>query len=746
MRKRFGECCVLVLMCVGLMISVVWADEFKSGDAIEVRQGTQWRSAKLISILGGRYRIEFTDGTRDWATPNTTRAPGRVPADSAGSSTTTKVDAQRDVATSIAPARVFEIGQQVEVQTVFNTWDPAQIMARRGELYLVATERFKNADNAWNWLTGYSIRKVGEDFPGLIRKYYFEVSKGGYSMRKSGILAQNKLKEFKAKHGSDLSLLIDTPENVLMAKERELQAKELLEAKREALLVKPDWFGLKEIPAPTQPQDLKPMTDLGEDFDVRSVRLSRFLCNTIHRETTISTSYRAGEYMMLTYGSVPGSIGEYVYLTNIRTGELIKSAEFHQNTQAAAISFDGTCVAALGDGKNRNDKDRIDLWDWSSTQPKHMFSFRPPLPESGYRSEDAYAAWTSNNLLLTRTREGDLYCWMIENNVPKALWLTKMGGHVTTPLLLANGTKVAVPYEKGLINIIDVASGEVDGTLDGRLDRSMPRIESICQSFDGRFLLAAGVMYVRMWDLHEGRAYRVMSNTGNVMVCNGGWILMDKKLVSGITGQSAWMYDYPIRLVKNNGLLIDSVFNRKVRNVYAWKLPHQSAINASTGLKTDILKFDRDEPIWINLDAMQVTSADKIIIKASISRALVQNGYRMSNVAVSQQLMVDTADQGQTQVKYSPAGTRDERNGTYQKKLFKLWMVKGSDKVCIGDSDYTPTGVVRLSEDEELQQAMDSYGIVKLLRINLGQIAGAFDTTAPAAGRSQLLEGRFVDQ
>ena len=163
MRKRFGECCVLVLMCVGLMISVVWADEFKSGDAIEVRQGTQWRSAKLISILGGRYRIEFTDGTRDWATPNTTRAPGRVPADSAGSSTTTKVDAQRDVATSIAPARVFEIGQQVEVQTVFNTWDPAQIMARRGELYLVATERFKNADNAWNWLTGYSIRKVGED-------------------------------------------------------------------------------------------------------------------------------------------------------------------------------------------------------------------------------------------------------------------------------------------------------------------------------------------------------------------------------------------------------------------------------------------------------------------------------------------------------------------------------------------------------------------------------------------------------
>ena len=350
MCKRFVPGVMSFCLAMCLTVSLGYAAEFKSGDAIEVKVGGNWFPAKLVSVMGGRCRIEYPDGKRAWALKDKMRAAGSKSQNNATQTSANVPDSPAESPVAIqVNQRQFTKGQVLEYQGTGRRWSKVEVLSISDELYLVAPEGSLDRDYMWKWVTAYSLRKEGEDYPGMLDDVRFEFEKGRDSIRKSRLKAVNALAKFQRKHGSDFSLLINTTENKIRVKELALQRRE---SKNEALATADITQAIEMIPRKIN-TPWQSLVDTGESFTPRSVLIRTKLTRSDEGNRWLG-SLRGDKFMLVT-GDQGRHAKKYVYLTNIRYGSLLKSFTFHPDTFPLAVSQDGNRVVARGNGNDRLD-------------------------------------------------------------------------------------------------------------------------------------------------------------------------------------------------------------------------------------------------------------------------------------------------------------------------------------------------------------------------------------------------------
>lgn len=726
-----------VFILLGLLTMLLHAADVKPGDQVEVKVGGQWVSAKLVSLAGGRGRVQFADGKRDWATPDDIRPVGSATAgDTASPDSGTTMEPES--ATKPSTKRQFQKGQTLEWQSSRLSWEKVQIMAVYGELYLVAPVNLLDRDSWWKWVTAYSLREEGEKYPGLISEHQFKYDKGQDSIRKSQLIATNELADFKRKHGTDLSLFIDNPENQMRIRELELQQRE----EKDEALAKIDLAAARQVLPHEVAGPWQSLVDQAESFNPRSVLINIKLSNESESDTWLGN--RAGDKFMMTVGGRHTHESHHVYLTNIRTGGLLKAFAFHPDTLPLAVSFDGKRVVARGNGRDKTDLQRVDLWDWTSSEPRHLLSFKLPDSNDKYRPnvEVKWADLAVDNLLLTTSSDGWLTCW--EPDSARARWICPIGSDLKTdPIITPGGRKVIVHTKDKQLFIADIATGKIEAMLDG----SGFGLDVLMLSYDGRFLLGMGNMLMRMWDLEDGKMYPTIWVGESYLapkycMLNDGMILSDGNVLNGRTGQLVWRYKASSNVHICDGLFVRYDPRKRIRVMDVWSLPHDDVTKATPRAPANALMLDPKLPVGISLDKFDTSDENRKKLYMVLAEKIREKGYTLATDTATQGLVGLTIAGEMVSVTYTESKSGAQHTVSYRNKVSTLAIVKDGQFALLIESDNAPSSWLMINDGESVQDVVDSSclnNIWKFEQANLPEIILQKDVLP--MGTSTLVRG-----
>lgn len=670
------------------------AFEPTSGDAVEVREGDIWSPAEFLKKEGRRHQIRYDDGTEEWVTADRLRAVG-----GAGSSASEPV---RD------KPRRFRQGQEVELKK-FSRWVAAEIKRASPPLYLVATkEGIGEKEFHWEWVDADRLREEGEDHQGPDTRSQFGHRVGNDSIKDS-------LREAKKAYADD-------------------QLKESQAARDEN--GKRDPFGAPPFAHPVTEADRSTMqtmrvtpggwervlVDPADESATRDVAIKLRAGTNAPSEKPVALSISGVFGLVVIEEDSPRTAKKlYAEKVDLAKGRSLGVVEFDAASRPIAISGDGQRVAAVANGFHGGSMQRLDVWDWSGRQPRHVVSFVPFDAGQGTWADVNEAVFATPDTLIVKSRGGEVSAW--DATTGRGLWEAQGLGRGSMAWALSPGGEFVAVVAQDHVVLLDAQTGDARASLPG----AGFAVRSLGFSPDGQTLAAAGTERIKGWDLKNREAWPSIGlrpgSRGEVAVFDaktavaGGWVY------DLTTGQPLWGLEFKSTPRETNSLQAGHLVtvdknNRQRRGsgpaftLNNWSLPGaaQQPIAQARRDGSPAMLLSRGDRVTIDLSKLDATAQEREAIRAALVAQLEVRGVEVAEGQPIRLVGVTTSE-SQQQVYESTTGSafnREQTQVNVETKTTRLAVEADGQPAWAWVTVTSPSTFVRIEEGQSMQQAVNA--------------------------------------
>ncbi|MBB6429408.1 PQQ-binding-like beta-propeller repeat protein [Algisphaera agarilytica] len=614
-----------VWWCSGLAIALsaaafsVHAFEPSPGDAVEVREGDIWSPAEFIKKEGRRLQIRYDDGTEEWITADRLRAVGGV---SDGPAATPEREKPRR----------FRTGQEVELKR-HSRWVEAEVKRASPPLYLIATKQGIGVTQFhWEWVDAPRLRTPGEDHEGPDVFSQFGHSVHNDSIRDS----LRKAKEAFADH-----------------EKKESQTTRDDSGKRDPFAPPPfahpvseaDRLGM-EITTVSPGRWGEVLVDPADETIQRPRTLSLKSGENRFFEKPVVMQMSGTHALVVIEDTPPGKATTiYAEKVDIARGRVTGAVEFDAAALPRALSPGGERLASVANGFHIGSKNRLDVWDWSARQPKHLVSFAPFDDRQKSQADIEQVLFVDADTVVVSNRRGVVSAW--DATTGRGLWEVSGLDQGSDVLALTPGGEWLAALADGRAVLLDVRTGEVGATLPG----ADFRVRSLSFSPDGQTLVAGGRNLVKGWDLLNRVSWPsiglrpgesgppVAADSG--LVFAGGWVY-DLK-----TGQPIWGYDMDqdgvsrVKFAAHAGSLVRIGKSTELKRdagpafvLTAWPLPGRAAKGidqARAGMDSPTMLLQPGDRVSVDVSKVEASGAEREAIKNALVDQLEGRGVLVAD-------------------------------------------------------------------------------------------------------------------
>ena len=299
-----------------------------------------------------------------------------------------------------------------------------------------------------------------------------------------------------------------------------------------------------------------------------------------------------------------------VQQVDVAAGKVAATYDLPGEIVLVDVSPDGKRVLLRSNGLGLGTRGRIDVFDISDAQPKHVVSFEPYKGETNNNNDVGLARFVDNDHLLTSNGQGRAALWQVP--AAKAVWVIdagSSGGYTLRP----DRAVIALAAESAL-HLLDARSGASLGQVAAEERVSSPRFNK-----DGtRLAASAGTNRLQIWDLqtpkliHDVPLQRDVT-TGALRWLDDGLLLLgNRDVLDPGKGVVVWQYLQPggsgslLQVAGRFGLLSESSAGRggdAHRTLSFFALPHPPVRERATALPAnDVLVVRPGAKISLDFD------------------------------------------------------------------------------------------------------------------------------------------------
>jgi WD40 repeat protein len=547
-----------------------------------------------------------------------------------------------------APAKtpVWTRGQKIEVKdSAF--WKAAAVVNRRGDWYLIEYEGW----NGWReWVEPWRIRKIGSK----------EDIEGWHS---NGRVRNNE--------GPPR----DKPGQAPVKGERK------------------DPFASKPYDKPITKANLDKVNNLtsigGADklafFDGLPANLKLadrgYVLKGKTEGANLSGVLMAGTRTVIVYTKGMGSDTSTLKIErlNLATGENEGTADFDALSNPVALSPTGNRVLGRAHGFHTGTRSRVDLFDTSTKEPKHLVSFIPYPGDNNRGNEDVqWAAFVGDDdHVLTCNGSGSLVMW--DSAKATALWrLVLLNG--TYPAISPGGKQMAIVTGDG-IAVVDALSGKTLCNVPGSRT-----VRSLTFTPDGKRLVGTTGTIVSTWDLDKGAligdiGLPVKGASGSLAAAGGNTVLvggsdlldLDKKVV-------VWRYTGAGNQgVTSHGGKCWAVVRDGDRNILTGAvLPHPTAQKTVAAMAAPNLLVKPGDTVSLEVafegtDEQRKKIADQITVQLKRNGISVADNRPVKLIARTEQGKTDTRTYQRTTFGVGGPPSRETETVSVTEKITRIY-------------------------------------------------------------------------
>ena len=629
---------VALLGIVGLGMSAAVAlgqVVFEVDQKIEVREGDTWSPATSTKKAGRRFQIQYDDGSDEWVTADRMRAP----AGGAAAEPATGPAPAVKPAPKAPPEKLPVTGQKAEYHDGWR-WQAGTVKQRDTELFLIEPERGSGHQMMWMWVPAESVR-----FPATEKQAPAEAMRpvrvGMDGIPKSKIEAKRQLVEHKAKATAAAKSGGEKParNDPFAPKPYDKPVSPAVRDNLEEMLASGGAATLGEFD--TMPPTLK-LTErayvLRGKGDAMGTGPSDFLV--------------AGKQGVVVYHGRNGgdTVTRQIERLDLASGQNNGVRDFDPLSNPIAISPSGNRLIGRAHGFFPGTKNRVDLWDTKTAEPKHLISFEPYIadgPASKANADVAWAALVDDEHLLTLNPAGSLILWKAATAT--AVWRMTVAGS-TIPAISPGGNQIAVMTSDGAV-VISPIDGKVLCQVDGA--RS---VSSLAFTPDGKRVVGSTGTIVCFWDFEKGEMTAdigvPIGTGGEPLAVSGSHILLggsdlldlDRKAIvwryTGASGRGG---------ATVHGTLCYAVVRDGERTVLTGAtIPHASAAKVIAAAPPTTLLVRPGTTVSLEV-AIEGTEEQRAKIAEAMTAQLQANGIK---VAANQPIkLIAKTEQGKTETR-----------------------------------------------------------------------------------------------
>ncbi|MEM9418658.1 MAG: hypothetical protein AAGA25_06315, partial [Planctomycetota bacterium] len=653
---------------------------------------------EFLKKEGRRLQIRYDDGTEEWITADRLRAVGGS-ADSA-------------VKPVKAKPRRFRTGQEVEFKK-HSRWVAAEIQRASPPLYLVATKQgIGEKQFHWEWTDAPRLRTPGEahEGPDVFSQF-------GHSVHNDSI--KDSLRKAKKAYADHLKKEAQTPRDDT--------------GKRDAFAPPPFAHPVRE--ADRSGMDSTTVFPGGWDEVLvdpvdepvtrpRTLSLNSGMNRFFEKPLVLKMS---GAYALVVIEDAPPGKAKTLYAEKIdlARGRVVGEVEFDVASLPRAISPDGKRVASVSNGFHGGSKNRLDVWDWSGREPKHVVSFVPFEGRQKFQADIEDALFVDRETLIVRSRGGAVSAW--EASTGRGLWEARgLDGYHSAWALSPGGEWLAAVVDERVM-LFDTRTGEVGATLP----EAGFAVQAISFSPDGLTLVAGGRNQVKGWDLLNRVAWPSIGlrpgDSGppvaadSKMVFAGGWAY-DLE-----TGQPIWGYEVDsegvarVKYVAHAGTLVRICkFTELERDagpafvMTAWPMPGRRSAKLieqeRAGLGEPALLLQTGDRVSVDVSGLEASRAERDAIRQDLVEQLESRGVVVSDGQPVRVIGVTTtvSEQRIYESRGSNPFEPEQTTVDAKTKTTRLAVEVEGEPAWAVASTSTPGMLVTMEQGQSVQQAVDA--------------------------------------
>lgn len=674
------------------------ADDLSPGDAVEVREGDVWSPAEFVRQEGRRLQIRYDDGTEEWITADRLRGAGGVDDEAGGP--------------PIEKPRRFRTGQDVEFKNR-NRWVAAEIKRASPPLYLVATkEGLGSREFHWQWVDAPRLRSPGEDHDGPDVFSQFDHGVHNDSIKDSLRKAKAAYAEHELKQSQT-------------ARDETGKRDPFAPPPFAYPVIEPDRQDMRQVAVTPGGWD-RVVVDPADEPAGRDFKLKLRSGHNAFFEKPVTLSVAGGFGLVVIEDSPPGQ-GKRVYAEKIdlTAGRSRAAVEFEAASRPVAISPDGQTVAGVANGFHPGSRHRLDVWDWSGREPKHVVSFEPFAAGQTVWADIEDAVFADADTLVVRSRGGAVSAW--DAATGQGLWEATGLSRGPSAWALSPGGEVVAVAAADHVVLLDSRTGAARASLPG----AGFALSSLSFSRDGRTLVAQGRERLKGWDMQALESWPSIAlrpgGGGGLLALDGGLALVGGWVFDLATGRPVWEIAVDrsaggVGLMQAGRWVVVGKDPSQRRDagpgfvLQAWSLPssaggdlaraHREA-TAATGSAGLLVPGDR---VTLDLAQLDADGPQRQAIRETLAAQLQARGVEIAEGQAVRLVGVTTTESEQRV--YESAGgapwNREQTEVTVDTKTTRLAIEADGKPAWAWVTTTSPSNFVRIEEGQTVQQAVDA--------------------------------------
>lgn len=232
-----------------------------------------------------------------------------------------------------------------------------------------------------------------------------------------------------------------------------------------------------------------------------------------------------------------------VQKVDVSAGKVVATYDLPPETMLVDVSPDGKRALLRSEGLGLGTRGRIDVFDISAAQPKHVVSFEPYKGEKSNNNDVGLARFVDNDHLLTSNGQGRVALW--QGPAAKAVWVINAGSNGGFGLR-PDRAVIALAADRAL-HLLDAKSDASLGQVEAEERVANPRFNE-----DGtRLAASAGENRLQLWDLQAPKLVHDVPLQRDVVMgavrwLDGGLLLLgNRDVLDPGKGVVVWQYLQP---------------------------------------------------------------------------------------------------------------------------------------------------------------------------------------------------------